>query len=694
MDKSWSLGIVIGATVAGGFARSIGSARTQFNTLGASIKDLSGQRGLIERFEKDQAELEKTRLKLGSTQKQVLQLKAVLRKDPADAGAAKALALTQTKAVKLGATLDRQRNQLRQSEAAMRKAGIEVQDYAHEYTRLGRALDQARAKHARLQQAMQRKDASAKRLGEMRGQALGMAGLAYGAGRLIGEAGDFGRAGTRLSTVMNTTNLEKDLAASRRHALDFTRRNLGTETEVINIEYALDSAGLDAATARFGSEVVSKVSTVTEGAAEQVGEVIATTFNNLGDKLQGNAEQKLTRIGELLTKTQFKFQIRDFGQLGESMKMATPALAQFNVDLEQGVTLVGALNSAGLQGSMGGTALAATFRNLSKASKEFGFDLARNKTGGIDFIATMQNLSDSIGGFDSLDQETSDRLQKVFGEEGIRMVSLLGPKLKELSAAQRDVAESSKGIVDASYRRFLEDSKGQTQLFTNNVRVLGLTFANTLLPAVNAVLKPATGVARWAGTMIERFPWIGRLIGGVAVGLGTFAAGVGIVTAATWAWNAALLANPIGLVVAGVVGAVAMLITFWEPITDFFKGLWEGIKEIFSKGVDFLTKIWEASPIGMLFKAGQQIGKWVGEFWDGGKKAAGGAAVGVALATNVAAMPQPTLPQASATTTVHAPIQIHASPGMSPEDVANAVDKKLRERESLAMARRRGYLHD
>jgi len=695
MQKNWSLGVTIGATMDGGFKRVVGSAREQFDTLGKSIKGLQNQRGLIERVEKDRAALEKARLKLGATQKEVLQLKAALHKDPDNKGLAADLEKTRNKASRLGQSLERQRDQLRRSEQAMQKAGVEVRDMAREYTRLGKAIDETRKKRVRLGKAMERKAAAGRRFSDMRGQALGLAGLAYGGARLLGEAGAFGRRGTRLSTVINTTELEKDLAASRKHALDFTRRALGTETEVLDIEYALNSAGLEAATSRFGSEVVSKVSTITEGAAEQVGEVIATTFNNLGDRIEGNAGQKLTRIGELLTKTQFKFQIRDFGQLGESMKLATPALAQFNVDLEQGVTLVGALNSAGLQGSMAGTALAATFRNLSKASKEFGFDLARNTKGGIDFVATMENLSDAIGGFEGMDQDTIDRLQKVFGEEGIRMVSLLGPKYKELAAAQRDVADGSRGIIDKNYQRFLEDAAGQTQLFSNNVRFLGLTFANTLLPAVNAVLKPAASVAGWAGEMIERFPWLGRLVGGITVGLGTFAVGVGVVTAATWAWNAALLANPIGLVVAGVVGAVAAIVTFWKPITGFFKGLWKGVKSIFTEGVGFLTKIWEYSPIGLMFKAGEKIAGWVGDLWGGGKKAATGAAVGVALATNVAAVPPPTLPAGTAgSTTVNAPIEVHAAPGMNAEDVANEVDKKLREREQQAAARRRGALHD
>ena len=91
---------------------------------------------------------------------------------------------------------------------------------------------------------------------------------------------------------------------------------------MIEIQYALNSAELGAELSRVGAGIVAQLATVTSGAPALVGEVVATTFKNLGDSLEGSTEQRLERIGEILAKTQFKFQIRDFGQLGESMSSA------------------------------------------------------------------------------------------------------------------------------------------------------------------------------------------------------------------------------------------------------------------------------------------------------------------------------------------------------------------------------------
>jgi TP901 family phage tail tape measure protein len=822
-DKNLSLGVRIGATLDGTFNTVVGGARAKFAALGSEIKGMAQQRGLIERVEQDQAALQKARLNLEKTQAQVRELKLALHKDPQNAGLAKELAATQARAEKLSRAVTKQKGALDKSTTAMRKAGIEVGDMAREYSRLGQSLDKTKTKYEAMQRAMARKQAAGKRLDEMKGRILGMAGAVYAAGRMIGQAADFEAAEVRLSTVLNTKDLPGDLAKAKQHALDFARTGLSSETEMLDIQYALNSAGLDASAARMGSDIVAKVSKITNGSAEGVGEVVATTFNNLGSSLEGSVQERLTRIGELLTKAQFKFQIRDFDQLGESLKYATPALAQFGVPLEQGVTLLGELNSAGMQGSMAGTSLAATFRQLGKASKEFGFEISRDADGNLDFVQTLQNLSDSIGGFDGMDQATIDRMQKAFGEEGQRGVVLLGKKLQSLAQDQQEVAAGSKGLIDKSYQRFLNSTSGQITLLTNNLRILGTTFAGTLLPAVNAAVKPLAAAAKWSGALIERFPMVGKVIGAVAAVVGIFIGATLAATAASWLWNAALVApgigtliskigalsgaqiaatattkaataaswalgaaqkawaigstivttataaigtgfrvmalavmsNPIGLAIAGIALAAGLVIKYWEPIKGFFSGIWGGIKSIFTDGVAFLTKVWELSPLGLLFKAGQKLAGFVGGLFGGDDKnpapgatqerqpppeqpprsgrlrrAAAAATLGTALAvTPVAAQTSRVQPPKAPTvagqalyaghvqptqapalpsvppparsgeavgtqTTINAPITIHAAPGMDERRLAAEVSRALDERQRQAQARQRGVLYD
>ena len=77
----------------------------------------------------------------------------------------------------------------------------------------------------------------------------------------------------------------------------------------------------------------------------------------------------------------------------------------------------------------------------------------------------------------------------------------------------------------------------------------------------------------WVGGMIEKFPVIGWILGALATGFIISATAIGAATAAQWLWNAALVANPIGLIIAGialVVGGAYALYKNWGKVTDWF----------------------------------------------------------------------------------------------------------------------------
>lgn len=488
-DSTLTTSIVIGAALGSTFGRTFQTAEQRSRKLGEALKtaQVGAQvAGRVVLLRKELASLQRRQKRVGDSTGQ------------------------------LGRQIAEVRQAYGRAREAARQYGIRVGDAARQQRRFSEEARQAEQALGRLQRRQERR---AQRQ-QLHSQALPLLGAGYAVGRVFSGALDVEQAQVRLRTVLDSEDVGKSLEESRRHAVEFARRSLADETEILEIEYALNSAGLGEQLSRAGSEVVSRLATVTRGAPELVGEVVATTMRNLGDGLEGSAQERFGRVADLLAKAQFQFQIRDFGQLGESMKMAAPELSKYNVALEQGVTLIGALNSAGLQGTMAGTALGASFRRLSKASREFGFELARDEKGQLDFIQTLQNLRAALGGsFDGLDQDELDKLDRAFESEGSRAVILLGKQLDQLAAAQDDVAEGSKGIVDKSYQFFLESAPGQMKMLADNVRSIGTAFATTLLPALNWVLALLAGAAGWIGGLAERFPALGVAIGGVAAGL-------------------------------------------------------------------------------------------------------------------------------------------------------------------------------
>jgi len=644
MSSNLAIGVTIGAVLGATYDRAFNGATSRVNQLGDAMRSFKSQRGLTEAFDRDEAAVGKARIALEKVQREVMAVKKALKKDPNNRALAKDLEKTEKTAAELSAKLNSARVAATRSGQAMRQAGLDAAKSAQEHVRLGAAIDKVEREQKQLDAVLSRRNQAGARIGQLRTQLLGLTGVAFAAGKAIGQALDVERATVRLSTVVNAGDVDAAVKASRRSAIEFARANLTSEGDVLNIEYALNSAGFEASFARSTSGLVAKVAKVTDGTAEQVGEVMATVFNNLGSSLQGTQEEQITRIGELLTKTQFKFQIRDFGQLGESFKAASPTLARFNVELDQGATLIGALNSAGLQGGAAGTALSASFRGLGKASKEMGFQIAKNAEGGTDFTTTLENLSQSIGGFESLSDDTNAALQKAFGDEGVKGVVLLGKQLDKLRAAQKDVTEGSKGLVDKSYQRFLDSASGKTEIFQNNVRLLGTAFGAGLVPILNTVLPPLVSITIAVGRLLDDFPVVATGIGVVVGAAALWTVGVLAANAATWLWNSAILGLKFGTAFARLRvltvatwayarGALPGAISAASRLGSVLGGALTRGLAMAGRGVAILGRALLLNPIGLavtviagaaflIWKNWSKIGPALKAFWGGIKNAA------------------------------------------------------------------------
>lgn len=129
--------------------------------------------------------------------------------------------------------------------------------------------------------------------------------------------------------------------------------------------------------------------------------------------------------------------------------------------------------------------------------------------------------------------------------------------------------------------------------------------------------------------------WIGVIIGATTA-VGTFiliiswgkimtaaANAIKVVRTAMLAFNAVLLANPIGLVVAAIAGLVAAFIYLWnnvEGFRNFWKKTWNTIKSLASSAGKSIKKALVDAWNGIK-KAWSSVGKFFQNIWSGVKKA-------------------------------------------------------------------------
>lgn len=122
-------------------------------------------------------------------------------------------------------------------------------------------------------------------------------------------------------------------------------------------------------------------------------------------------------------------------------------------------------------------------------------------------------------------------------------------------------------------------------------------------------------LANQSSVMGQISDWAG-ILSGV---LGGLAGIIGTVTAVQWAWNVAMTANPIGLVIAAIavlIGIVVLIATktdwfqklwhaIWGKIGDPVKAAWAWIKNATTQLALFLINVWRTLPqrIGSAFKS-------------------------------------------------------------------------------------------
>lgn len=316
------------------------------------------------------------------------------------------------------------------------------------------------------------------------------------------------------------------LAKMQASAFAFTRQNRATLADYYNTAYNILSAGIPEALATYATEVSIKVGQATRGSADEAGEAVAILWNNMRDASR-DAAAEFARMGDIITATQQRFQLKNLSQLTEGLKYATPAAKTAKLAVDDMGAAIGRLNSAGLQGSMAGTALANLLANRFKAAREIGFKVAVKKgTGELDLLRTLENIKASIGDINRLTPEMEDKLRKGFGEEGFRAVMLLlgqTDQLKEDLAAIR----GSAGAFDKASRIINDSAGAKWQQMLNRIEQLWIRLGKALLPLKDAIAAPVLAVVDKIDALITKFPSLTRwVVGGVAA-LSSLAAAAG-----------------------------------------------------------------------------------------------------------------------------------------------------------------------
>lgn len=428
-------------------------------------------------------------------------------------------------------------------------------------------------------------------------------------------------------------SVEADVAAVTRAAREWSLVHTNSAAEFAKASYLMVSAGLDTRQAIAGTRTALAVASATMGDATQATSLLGSLYINLGDKA-ADVTREMARLGDVVTRTQQYFKIADLGQLNEGLKYAVPVAKQYGISLEQLSMAVGTLNTAGLEGSMAGTAFGASMRQMISASRQLGFGIARAADGGIDFLKTIENIHAKFGDFNAMTDATRERLRKAFGDEGLRAVSIFMGVTGDMRRALGAVSASA-GATGAAQQAMEATGSAAVRVLQNHFSDLKITLARDLEPTIRALVDAFKGViasvkefatahpnlmafsAQFAVLTAAALAVVGPMamvagsvmtIAGsairVIVGIVQLAAAFLAALPAAWAFAAALLANPITWIVLGVValiGAIVALIVYWDKVSSAirttagwlvqaFAAAWKWVKEMFTRAIAWLRE--------------------------------------------------------------------------------------------------------
>lgn len=277
--------------------------------------------------------------------------------------------------------------------------------------------------------------------------------------------------------------------------------------------------------------------------------------------------------------------------LFETMKLVGPVATDMKISMQDVAAMTGIMGSAGIKGSLAGTALRAAIQRLVKPSAAAAEMLKRMRIETGDAQGNMRPLTDIIGDIATATEKMGTKqrggiLAEVFGVRALSGMSKLMQKMKggEIKKFSDDIKNSTGATAEMA--RIMDDNaKGATVRLSSALDGLMNSLGKRLAPILTSLKETFTEIVSGLTIWTNEHPGLTRVImltvGAVAV-LATILSGLLFTaTAIVTAWGimgvaiaavktAVLVLN--GGLVASVLAIKTWAITIWTTAIATLKG--------------------------------------------------------------------------------------------------------------------------
>ncbi|EUM28818.1 phage tail tape measure protein [Enterobacter sp. BIDMC 26] len=612
-----------------------GDIRTSQN----SLRDLNAQASRIDGFRKASAQLAVTGQSLNKAKQEAAAL-AVQFKNTENPTIAQARAMEAAK--KSAADLQLKYNSLRQSVQRQRtelaQAGINTRTLSADERRLKTSISETTAQLNRQREALARVSQQQARLSRVKERyqaGKSLAGGAAGAGaagvgiatagtmagvKLLMPGYSFAQKNSELQAVLGVEKQSPEMEALRKQARQLGDNTAASADDAASAQIIIAKSGGDAAAIQAATPVTLNMALSNRRSMEEN----AALLTGMKSAFQMSNDQ-IAHIGDVLSMTMNKT-AADFDGLSDALTYAAPVAKNAGVSIEQTAAMVGALHDAKITGSMAGTGSRAVLSRLQaptgkayEAIKELGVKTSDSKGNTRPIFAILKEMQRSFEKNNLGTSQKGEYMKTIFGEEAssaaaVLMTAASSGKLDQLTAAFK----ASDGKTAELVKIMQDNLGGDFKEFQSAYEAVGTDLFDQQEGSLRELTKTATKYVLkldgWITNNKTLASTIGLIVGGglaligvlggigliawpVITGFNVIMAAAGVLGANLAAMGAAIvsvlgaLTWPIVAIGVAIIAGALLIRKYWEPISAFFSGVMEGIKQAFAPVVELFEPL-------------------------------------------------------------------------------------------------------
>jgi len=421
--------------------------------------------------------------------------------------------------------------------------------------------------------------------------------------------------------------------------------------EIAGVAEAAGQLGIATEDILSFTEIMTKLGMATDLSADQAATSLARFAN-----ITGLAADEYSNLGAAVVGLGNNMAATESEIVDMAMRVAG---AGTNAGLTQQeiLALAGALTSMGLRAEAGGTAISQTLLTMNSAVLGGGEELEKfASVAGMsaeNFAAAFRENASSalvtfIQGLGEMNDTGADTTG-ILGELGLGGIRITDTLLRASNA--QDILTDALDIANTSWEENTalndevakrnETAAAKMTMLKNSITDMAVNLGDALIPAITSLIEKIAPVIEKVSNWIKENEGLAKTILAIAGGGGALLLLVGLIpkivgmftgfinaiklfsnvtkiaTAVQWLWNAAMTANPIGLIIVAIAALIAAIVLIaknwetirektveiwnnivgflkgvWDGIVGFFKDIWDNVTGIFSNAWEFIKSVW------------------------------------------------------------------------------------------------------